>query len=63
VAAVFLALADGRKQLAAYQTLVNNHIKTCLNIKSPNHVLEKFIAVIFQLAHQLFYHSFFVTYY
>ena len=41
------SLADGRKQLAAYQALANNHIKTCLNMKSPNQLLEDFIAIIF----------------
>ena len=33
-------VADGRKQLAVYQRESNNHIMTCLDMKSPNQVLE-----------------------
>ena len=33
------SLADGRKQLAAYQRASNDHIMTCLGMKSPNQVL------------------------
>jgi hypothetical protein len=40
-------LHDGRKQLASYQSRSNNHIKTCLNMLSPNQVLNKYLAVMF----------------
>ena len=40
-------LSDGRKQLAAYQSRSNNHIKTCLNMLSPNQVLAKYLSVMF----------------
>ena len=39
-------LADGRKQLAAYQAKSNDHIKTCLNFKSPNQILDNYLAVM-----------------
>jgi transposase len=39
-------LADGRKQLAVYQTKSNDHIKTCLNFRSPNQVLGDYLAVM-----------------
>jgi len=39
-------LTDGRKQLAIYQTKSNDHIKTCLNFRSPNHVLNDYLAVM-----------------
>jgi transposase len=39
-------LADGRKQLAEYQAKSNNHIKTCLNFRSPNQVLQDYLAVM-----------------
>ena len=39
-------LADGRKQLAIYQTKSNNHIKTCLNLRSPNQVLADYLAIM-----------------
>jgi len=39
-------LADGRKQLAVYQVKSNNHIKTCLNFRSPNQVLGDYLAVM-----------------
>jgi len=41
------SLEDGRKQLAAYQRKSNNCIKTCLNMMSPNQVLEKYLGVMF----------------
>jgi len=41
------SLADGRKQLAAYNKRSNNYIKTCLGMKSPNEVLEGYLAVMF----------------
>ena len=40
------SLADGRKQLAAYQRKSNDHIKTCLNMRSPNEVLEDYLAIM-----------------
>jgi len=40
------SLADGRAQLAKYQRESNNHMKTCLNMLSPNQVLEKFHSVM-----------------
>jgi transposase len=39
-------LADGRKQLAKYQAKSNDHIKTCLNFRSPNQVLYDYLAVM-----------------
>ena len=39
-------LADGRKQLAVYQVKSNDHIKTCLNFRSPNQVLDDYLAVM-----------------
>ena len=38
------SLEDGRKQLVAYQRASNNHIMTCLGMKSPNQMLELFVA-------------------
>lgn len=40
------SLEDGRKQLARYQRLSNNIIMTCLNMKSPNQVLELYLNVM-----------------
>lgn len=40
------SLEDGRKQLAAYQKKSNTYIKTCLGMKSPNQVLEKYLGVM-----------------
>jgi len=40
------SLSDGRKQLAAYQGKANDHIKTCLGLRSPNQVLEDYLAVM-----------------
>lgn len=40
------SLSDGRKQLAAYQRDSNNHIMTCLGMKSPNQVLELYRGVM-----------------
>jgi transposase len=39
-------LTDGRKQLAVYQAKSNDHIKTCLNFRSPNQVLDDYLAVM-----------------
>jgi len=39
-------LADGRKQLAAYQAKSNTYIKTCLSFRSPNQVLADYLAVM-----------------
>lgn len=40
------SLADGRKQLALYNIKSNNISKVCLNFKSPNKVLEKYLGVM-----------------
>ena len=40
------SLADGRAQLAVYQRNSNNHIKTCLNMRSPNEVLAAYLGVM-----------------
>jgi len=39
-------LADGRKQLAAYNKKSNDIPKICLSFLSPNQVLEKYLAVM-----------------
>lgn len=41
------SLEDGRKQLAIYQKKSNNYIKTCLGMKTPNQVVEKYQYVMF----------------
>ena len=40
------SLSDGRKQLAVYQRKSNNYIKTCLNMKSPNQVVQEYLGVM-----------------
>lgn len=40
------SLADGRKQLGVYQAKSNDHIKTCLGLRSPNAVLRDYLAVM-----------------
>lgn len=40
------SLEDGRKQLAVYQKKSNDYIKHCLGLRSPNQVLEDYLAVI-----------------
>ena len=40
-------LADGRKQMLAYQKKSNTYIMTCLGMKSPNEVLVKYLGVMF----------------
>jgi len=40
------SLNDGRKQLAAYNKRSNGYIMTCLNMKSPNEVLEGYLGVM-----------------
>lgn len=40
------SLEDGRKQLAVYQKKSNSYIKTCLGMKSPNQILEKYLGVM-----------------
>lgn len=40
------SLEDGRKQLAAYQWASNDHIMTCLGMKSPNQVLAQYQGVM-----------------
>lgn len=40
------SLEDGRKQLAVYQRESNNHIMTCLGMRSPNQLLELYLGVM-----------------
>lgn len=40
------SLEDGRKQLAVYQKKSNNIYKSCLGMKTPNQVLEKYLGVM-----------------
>jgi transposase-like protein len=40
------SLADGQTQLAVYQRQSNDHIKTCLGLRSPNAVLKDYLAVM-----------------
>ena len=40
------SLADGRRQLAAYQKKSNDWWKTCLGMKSPNDVIAEFLGVM-----------------
>ena len=40
------SLEDGRKQLAVYQRKSNDYIKHCLGLRSPNQVLEDYLAVM-----------------
>ena len=39
-------LEDGRKQLAAYQRRSNDHIMTCLGMRSPNEVLDLYRGIM-----------------
>jgi transposase len=40
------SLEDGRKQLAVYNRKSNDYIMTCLGLRSPNQVLEDYLAVM-----------------
>ena len=40
------SLEDGRKQQAVYQREFNNHIMTCMGMRSPNQVLELYHGVM-----------------
>lgn len=40
------SLEDGRKQLAVYQRASNDYIMTCLNMQSPNQVLERYHGIM-----------------
>ena len=40
------SLEDGRRQLAVYQHKSNDHIMTCLGLRSPNAVLADYLAVM-----------------
>ena len=40
------SLEDGRKQLSVYQKKSNDYIKHCLGLRSPNQVLEDYLAVM-----------------
>jgi len=42
----FLNLADGRDKMAKYQSLSNDIIMTCLNMQSPNQVLDKYLTIM-----------------
>ena len=39
-------LEDRRKQLAAYQRRSNDHIMTCLGMRSPNEVLDLYRGIM-----------------
>ncbi len=39
------SLEDGRKHLAVYQRESNNHIMTCLGMRSPNQMLDRYLGV------------------
>ena len=39
-------LEDGRKQLAVYQRRSNDHIMTCLGMRSPNEVLDLYRGIM-----------------
>lgn len=41
------SLEDGRKQLAEYQRKSNNYIKTCLGMRTPNQIVQKYLGVMF----------------
>ena len=40
------SLEDGRKQLAVYQRKSNEYIKHCLGLRSPNQVLQDYVAMM-----------------
>lgn len=40
------SLEDGRRQLGKYQSLSNGYIMTCLGMKSPNEVLDRYLGVM-----------------
>ena len=40
------SLEDGRRQLQRYQRESNDHIMTCLNMRSPNQVLADYLSVM-----------------
>lgn len=40
------SLEDGRRQLSKYQAVSNDYIMTCLGMKSPNEVLDKYLGVM-----------------
>jgi transposase len=42
----FLNLTEGRAKMAKYQALSNNIIMTCLNMQSPNQILDKYLAIM-----------------
>ena len=41
------SLEDGRKQLAVYQRRSNDHIKTCLGMKTPNQVVKMYQDIMY----------------
>ena len=40
------SLEDGRKQLERYNRKSNNISKSCLNYRSPNEMLQDYLAVL-----------------
>lgn len=40
------SLEDGRRQLGKYQSLSNGYIMTCLGMKSPNEILDRYLGVM-----------------
>jgi transposase InsO family protein len=43
----FYSLADARTKLAVYNDWSNSRIKTCLNLKSPNQVVDDYLSIMF----------------
>ena len=41
------SLEDGRKQLAVYQRRSNDHIKTCLGMRTPNQVVKMYQEIMY----------------
>lgn len=41
------SLEDGRKQLAVYQRRSNDHIKTCLGMRTPNQVVKMYQGIMY----------------
>ena len=41
------SLEDGRKQLAVYQRRSNDHIKTCLGMRTPNQIVKMYQGIMY----------------